>query len=274
MAAPTISTKSAVVLKAVLFCLINIAILKLSFYVQTLIFGSSQGLLSSLIGPILVVLVTYLFLKWDGKSFAAAGLTVQRSTFRKFVVGVVLGILVMGAYIVCIIYSLGLEIRGNNSASIPYLLVNALPTIILLAWMEEVVFRSYPLVILNQGAGRLAALLITSALFGLYHLVFGWGIAGFFSTAIWGLGFGLLALYSKGISMPTGFHAAGNFMQLALGTSGSAFSIWHITYSTGEPVRNFATGLSTTIISQLVLLTLVLIVAWVIFRITDRRSIA
>ncbi len=261
-----VTPKSTTVLKAVLFCAINIAILKLALFAQTTFLGGRQDFLSSLVGPILVLVVTYLFLKFDRKSFGAIGLRPDTSTFWRFLAGAVLGIAVMSIYIVAVIYSLGLQIRLNNGGSIPYLLANALPIIILLAWMEEVVFRSYPLVILNERIGRFAALLITCILFGLYHLVFGWGIAGFFSTAIWGLGFGLLALYSKGISMPTGFHAAGNFMQLALGTTGSAFSIWHITFSNGEAVKSFTTSLSTTVISQLALLVVILIFGWLIFR--------
>jgi len=100
--------------------------------------------------------------------------------------------------------------------------------------MEEIIFRSYPLIILKNKTGAMTALMITSILFGLYHVVFGWGIQGFFSTSIWGLAFGLLAIYSNGISMPTGFHAAGNLVQSAMGMTGASYGIWNVVSINGQ----------------------------------------
>jgi len=131
--------------------------------------------------------------------------------------------------------------------------------------MEEIAFRAYPLITLKNEVGAIAALVITSILFGLYHIVFGWGIAGFFSTSIWGLLFGFLAIYSNGISMPTGFHSAGNLVESALGVTGSSYGIWNIVSKNGQPIFNFSKSQTLIIIAQFILLTLIILcIKWVL----------
>ena len=137
--------------------------------------------------------------------------------------------------------------------------------------MEEIIFRAYPLITLKNKVGQFMALIITSILFGLYHLLFGWGITGFISTSIWGLAFGLLAIYSNGISMPTGFHSAGNLMQLALGTTGSSFSLWNTVYKSGQQIKDFPNNGFTVIIAPLILLILIIPFMKCVFRKTNYR---
>jgi len=177
----------------------------------------------------------------------------------------------MSLYILCFVYSLGLKIQPNKNVNLLFLLLNALPTIILLAFMEEIIFRTYPLIILKNKIGQFTALITTSILFGLYHLAFGWGITGFISTSIWGLAFGLLAIYSNGISMSTGFHASGNLVQLALGTTGSSYSIWNTAYKNGQQVKNFPASESTIIVAQLILLLFILLFMKWVFKKTNYR---
>ena len=192
--------------KAILFCIVNTVLLKLSLYIVSTIPVQFDGFVSSSIGPILVLVTTYLFIRFDKQSFSRIGLKFEPATFKKFLVGFILGLGIMSLYVLCLLYSLGLRIQPNSNISFLFLLLNVLPIIIMLAFMEEVIFRAYPLVIIKNKLGQTASLVITSLLFGFYHLFFGWGIAGFISTSTWGLAFGLLAILSKGISMPTGFY--------------------------------------------------------------------
>ena len=55
----------------------------------------------------------------------------------------------MSLYVLCLLYSLGLRIQPNSNISFLFLLLNVLPIIIMLAFMEEVIFRAYPLVIIK-----------------------------------------------------------------------------------------------------------------------------
>jgi len=138
-----------------------------------------------------------------------------------------------------IVYISGDAVQQNKNGSVLYMLFPVVPTIIVLAFMEEVAFRSYPLVILKNKIGVLTALFVTSLLFGLYHVVFGWGITGFISTTIWGLLFAALAIYSNGISMPVGFHAAINLAQLTFGLTGNSSSLWRVVNIKGRTTGTF-----------------------------------
>jgi hypothetical protein len=61
----------------------------------------------------------------------------------------------------------------------------------------------------------------------LYHIANGWTIASsFYGPGVWGLIFGLAAVYSKGIAMPTGIHYALNLTTSAFGDSNNNVSIW------------------------------------------------
>jgi len=254
------NSTSVIIGKAVLFCAINTGLLRLSLFITAAIPGLSNNFLTSTIGPILTLLITYLFLQSGKKTFSSIGLQFEFSTLWKFGAGLLLGAGIMSLFILSIVYSSGLAIQPAKNGNLLFLLLTALPTIILLAFMEELVFRAYPLIILKNKPGPWMALIITAILFGLYHVVFGWGIAGFFSTSIWGLVFGLLAIYSNGISMPTGFHPAGNLVQAALGLTGSSYGIWNIVSINGQQVNNFSNSQPAIIIAQLVLLLLVIII--------------
>jgi membrane protease YdiL (CAAX protease family) len=66
-------------------------------------------------------------------------------------------------------------------------------------------------------------------LFALYHVVNGWTISSsFYGPAVWGLIYGLAAIYSKGIAMPTGIHYAANLTTSSLGEKNTTASIWTV----------------------------------------------
>ena len=253
-----------IISKAVLFCMINTGLLRLSLFITSAIPGFSNNFLTSTIGPILTLLTTYLFLQVDKKSFSSIGLKFEPATLKRFGIGFLTGLSIITVYVLCIAYFSDFKIHQNKDVNIFFILFPSLPVIIILAFMEETVFRGYPLITLKNKIGISGALVITSILFGLYHLAFGWGIAGFFSTTIWGLIFGCSAIYSNGISMSTGLHSAANLTQLLFGITGSSYSVWKLVYKDGLPVNNFLCNPLTQVITDLVLLTLAIIcIKWV-----------
>jgi membrane protease YdiL (CAAX protease family) len=259
------NAQSIIISKAILFCTINTGLLRLSLFITSTIPGLSNNFLTSTIGPILTLLITYLFLKFDKKSFSSIGLKFESATLKRFCIGFLIGLGMISVYVLCIAYFSDFKIQPNKDANIFFILFPSLPVIIILAFTEEIVFRGYPLITLKNKIGTIAALVITSLLFGLYHLAFGWGITGFFSTTIWGLIFGLSAIYSNGISMSTGLHSAANLTQLIFGITGSSYSIWNVVYRDGRPVKNFLNNPLSQVIVDLILLTLVIIcIKWVL----------
>jgi hypothetical protein len=74
-----------------------------------------------------------------------------------------------------------------------------------------------------------------------------WTIAGsFLGPAVWGLVFGMAAIYSKGIAMRTGIHYAVNMTTSAFGTKGNQTAIWTITPT--DTVTTTFYGIDLTII--------------------------
>lgn len=258
------NSKFIIISKAIIFCAIVTGLLKLSLFITSSIPSFSDNILSSTIGPILTLFTTYLFLKLDNKTFSDIDFKFKTSTIKKFFVGILIGGVIMSVFILCFVYSVGFKIQLNKNANILFLLLNALPIIILLAFMEEAIFRGYPFIVVKNELGIVAAILITSVLFGFYHLVFGWGITGFITTSIWGLAFGSLAIFSKGISMPSGFHSSGNLIQLALGTTGSSYSIMNMIDKNGQPVKNLTNNQPVMIAHLILLLFIILSMKWLL----------
>ena len=117
-----------------------------------------------------------------------------------------------------------------------------------LAFMEELAFRGYPLEILKNRIGIRASIFITSILFALYHLANGWTIeSSFLGPAIWGLIFGLAAIYSKGIAMPTGIHYAANLTASHLDQASNTTSIMDCKSVRTDRINQPGTNLMTII---------------------------
>jgi uncharacterized protein len=76
--------------------------------------------------------------------------------------------------------------------------------------------------------------------------------------AIWGLVFGLAALYSKGIAVPTGIHYAANLTSSALGAADDTVSIWTVSQP-AAPVSGLGGVNWTAILPSVALLVFAII---------------
>lgn len=224
----TIENKMAThyVIKAVLFCVVFTGLLVVFSFAKNFIPGNFERIAHGIIGTLAAFSATVLFLKFDRKHFSDIGLTLQRKTMTNFFTGVVFGIGIMGLSASSVVYFTDVVIVTNQKSNFFNFLLMTLP-LIPLAFMEELGFRAYPLEILKDKVGMRLAILITSILFALYHIVNGWTIASsFYGPGIWGLVFGLAAIYSKGIAMPTGIHYPANLTTSAFGGIDDTTSIW------------------------------------------------
>src|SRR5438270_69358 len=127
--------------KVVVFCAVVTALLKISLL--TIESFLPNNFFSSLIGSVFTIVVTYVFLKADKKSFTDIGLNFERRTLKKFCTGFLLGFVLISLLTFFIAYISGDAIRQNENGSLLYILFPVLPTIIVLAFMEEAAFRSY-----------------------------------------------------------------------------------------------------------------------------------
>jgi membrane protease YdiL (CAAX protease family) len=225
------------IIKSVLFCIVFTALLVVFSFAKGFIPNNFERIAHGTIGTLAAFLATVLFLKFDRKRFSDIGLTFQRKTITKFFTGVVVGIGIMGLLAMSVIYLTDVGIEVNQRSNFLNFLLMTLP-LIPLAFMEELGFRAYPLEILKDKTGIRMAIVITSILFALYHIVNGWTIASsFYGPGIWGLVFGLAAIYSRGIAMPTGIHYAANLTTSAFGGIENTVSIWTVRQSDRTTIK-------------------------------------
>jgi uncharacterized protein len=226
------------ILKSVLFCVAFTGIFVVFSFAKGFIPASYERFAHGIIGTLAAFLTTVIFLKIDREQFATIGLTFDRKTIPNFFAGVIAGLLLMGLLVTGVMYFSHVEIEVNPKSNLLNFLLMTLP-LLPLAFMEELGFRAYPLEILKDRIGIRPSIIITSILFALYHIANGWSVASsFYGPAVWGLIFGLAAVYSKGIAMPTGIHYAANLTTSAFGATTNIVSIWTVK-QTQAPTTNY-----------------------------------
>jgi len=219
------------IIKATLFCVVFTGLFVVFSFAKSFLPNSFERLAHGIVGTLAAFVTTLLFLKFDRRRFSDIGLVLKQNTVAKFFAGVVLGVLIMGVLAISVIYFSNVKIEVNPRSNILHFLLVTFP-LFPLAFMEELGFRAYPLEILKNKLGIRVSIVVTSILFALYHIANGWTVASsFMGPAIWGLVFGLAAIYSKGIAMPTGIHYAANLTTGSIGAANNTFSIWTIEIS-------------------------------------------
>jgi uncharacterized protein len=214
------------IFKAIFFCMAFTGTFVVFSFVKGFIPNKFERLSHGITGTLAAFFTTFLFLRFDRKQFSDIGLVLQHSTLIKFFTGILAGVIVMGLMVISIFYFSSTHVRLNQESNIWHFLLMTLP-LIPLAFMEEIGFRAYPLQILKDKVGVRLAIIVTSVLFALYHIANGWTIASsFYGPGVWGLIFGLSAIYSRGIAMPAGIHYAVNLTTAAFGAANNTVSIW------------------------------------------------
>jgi membrane protease YdiL (CAAX protease family) len=228
------------IIKSALFCIVFTGFLIVFSFAKNLLPSSSERLAHGIVGTIAGFLTLFLFLRFDKKRFSDIGLQIDRKTILRFLTGVGIGIIIMGTLATGVLYMTNTAIRVNPAGNFWNFLLMTAP-LILLAFMEELGFRTYPLEILKDKVGVRTSLVVTSVLFALYHIANGWTIAAsFYGPGVWGLVFGLAAVYSKGIAMPTGIHYAANLTTAAFADKGNTVSLWIVGQADTSSIKQIA----------------------------------
>lgn len=244
------------VLKAVLFCVVFTMLFMAFSFSKTFVPDKFERIAHGTIGTFAAVLTTFIFLKFDKTSFTDVGLNFEKTTLKKFILGVFAGGAIMGLLSLSVIFFSKFKIEINSNSNILYFLLCTLP-LIPLAFMEEVGFRAYPLIILKDQTGIRNSIIITSLLFALYHIANGWTIQNsFLGAGVWGIIYGLAAHYSNGISLPTGIHYAANLTTSAFGVSSDSFNIWILKQDNGMTLENYQSSEMMTLVPQISVLIL------------------
>jgi hypothetical protein len=122
--------------------------------------------------------------------------------------------------------------------------------------MEEIAFRSYPFIKLEKAFGGRFTQIIVAIAFALYHVVTGWDTRiAFLGPGIWAFVFGLAAMRSGGIAVPTGIHVALNSIQPLMGMkAGNYASLWMLDYKPGTQEAMMAKTDTIGLILQVIVL--------------------
>ena len=158
----------------------------------------------------------------------------QSDTFKKFSVGCLLGVAIAVVMFGLILLFTDLKIE-QNGADINLWAMFWLLLFLPLSFMEELAFRGYAFIKLNKIIGPRLTLIITAIIFAYYHDTTGATfLTQLLGPGIWGIIYGLAAIWSDGIALPTGLHAAVNVVQAFLGMKQDKYqyAIWEIVYPT------------------------------------------
>ena len=227
-----------IIVRSILFWVIFIVLLYLSSRIF-LRFSPPRwtGLSYGILGILSAYFTTWIFLKSDKQHFTDIGLTWQHNTILKFVKGILLGIGIFAIILLILVNFTELQIALNpKGINLPTAL--GFLAILPLALMEELAFRAYPMVTLNRKFGLWITQFIVAIAFALYHIQTGWSVFSAFSGPfVWAFVFGLAAVWSGGIALPTGIHVALNIMQPLSGMKGEEYSLFTLTYHEGTPAK-------------------------------------
>ena len=204
-------------------------------------------------------LTTWLFLKYEKRSFSDIGLIWRRGTLLRFFIGVVIGVLIFFSIMILLLGFAKLELH-RNPKSISLTLLTSYFVFVPLALMEEIAFRSYAFLKLYKAFGLRWTQIIVAVAFALYHILNGWDpLIAFLGPGIWAFVYGLAAISSGGISLSTGLHVALNMMQLMVGIKGTESSFWLVKYKEGVNVMEMKQVETIGIVIQLLVLMFAII---------------
>lgn len=183
------------------------------------------------VGTLLAILITYLFSRYSKLSIRQIGLHWESKTPIRLFIGFLIGSLIALVMLWTILQLTDLEATRieNKDVLMAFFWMLAL---IPLAFMEEVAFRGLVLFNLEKTIGLRISLIVTSILFTYYHDLSGATfISQLLGPGVWGVIYGLSAIWSKGLAVPTGIHAGANMILASFGLKDSNYAIWMIDFS-------------------------------------------
>ena len=211
------TNRKLTIIRVVVFCLVSAIILAtVSGLIKDLHTEWNQHLLL-----VITIAITYgltiLFVRWERLQLKDVGVVANRTTSRKVIVGFGIGLFMTILQPAFVLLSGHYKIALNPSISF-YTILFYFTLYVLAAIREELAFRGYPLFSLNYRFGIWVAQIIILIIFSVEHVAGGmtW-VQAFLGAGTGALLFGLAALRTNGIALPTGLHAAWNFGQWCFG---------------------------------------------------------
>ncbi len=260
------------IVKSILFCIAFTGFLALSSFFKTLLPVKFERFAYGIIGTIVALLVTWVFLLFDKKTFGDIGLKWEPKTVTRFFKGLVIGLVIAAIMTLILLLFTNLKLKLSANYNIAQFLIWTL-AFVPLAFME-VAFRAYPFLNLKSATGIRITQIIIAIMFALYHVVGGQSLfSSFLGPGVWAFVYGLAMIMSGGISLPTGLHFGTNLILAATGFHKSFEPIWTFqsqTVITPEMQQNIEAVGNT--LQILLLLSTIGIMEWYIRKKTTANS--
>ena len=239
----------------------------LFYLLSIVIFATISGLtkklnfadhLSISITSVLTLFLVILFAKWEKLKSSQIGLKVKNTSIPRFLSGFVIGISMV--LIQVLIVSNFAEVKFSLSSNYSFLnIISALFLYCVIAFREELVFRSYSLRSLAYSINPLLALTILTAIFILEHVIAGVPLKmAIIGSGFGGILFGLAALKTKGLALPLGLHFAWNFAQWLFGFKNNT-GVWREIVKKGHESNAENIALTGFVIAMIIGITSVLL---------------
>ncbi len=173
--------------------------------------------LFGVVASTLLVLATAASLVLDGHPIEAPARSLVRRRIFELAGGFLLGVGLFAVLALVRAASVGANWTFGGLASFAGVAAGLGVSLVLLL-PEELVFRGYALRRASRALGPVPAVVLSSAFFGLYHVLGTgmWGMGAFFAFAMPALGgllFGSAAVRTGGLALPVGLHLGGNWVQ-------------------------------------------------------------
>lgn len=205
------------------------------------------------------ILLTFLALKKDKKTFKDIGFQWEKKTPIRFIIGFLIGVLITALMLFIVINFSNLELSYNPDSKV-FLVLFWLLVFFPLAYMEEIIFRGYAFIKINKTIGLWPAQILLAILFTWYHDFTG---LTFFNQllgpGVWALIYGISAVWSKGLAFPTGLHMAINVILALVSQKDGRHAIWNIEYATDANPMQIAQSENIGMMLQIGILVIAII---------------
>lgn len=229
----THNNKFIALLKAISLWVIWLLLVRISGAFEGFFPPVLKSCIYGVLGSVYAYLLTWLYLRSEKKTFHDISLTFQNQTPLRFLYGVLIGaaIFIVMTALFMLFGRMHLNYTGASLSDI----LKATITLFWLALMEEIAFRSYPLLKLKDNFGVFAAQFIAALGFAFYHFAIGWDLQTvLMGPFVWGWVYGLAAIWSRGIALPLGIHLVLNIGQNLTGMSGNSATVWKIDFNSAN----------------------------------------
>lgn len=210
--------KAIAVTRVFLFLLVCPMVLIVASRVTKTVAPEVVPLLVGVISSGLTLVITLLFVRWDGITLNDVGAGISKGSAPRFLLGFLVGVAIVSLQNLAVYAGGHAHWLIEKSHPSPVAILLAFTSYFMLALREELSFRGYPLRRMEDVWGTWTAVVALAVVFTLEHAAGGWG----WSRALLGppMGavlFGVAALATRGLAVPLGIHAAFNFGQWFVG---------------------------------------------------------